>query len=69
MENKKNIKADEIRLLDDRTHVRLKRGMYIDNKDCIIYELVDNSIDEHKKGFGIFVAVLILFHIILYFTL
>ena len=44
MENKKNMKADEIRLLDDRTHVRLKRGMYIDNKDCIIYELVDNSL-------------------------
>lgn len=57
MENKKNMKADEIRLLDDRTHVRLKRGMYIDNKDCIIYELVDNSIDEHKKGFGNYIEV------------
>lgn len=55
--NLTKIKADEIRLLDDRTHVRLKRGMYIDNKDCIIYELVDNSIDEHKKGYGKYIEL------------
>lgn len=57
MGDKKSLKADVIRLLDDRTHVRLKRGMYIDSKDCIAYELIDNSIDEYKKGFGNFIEV------------
>ena len=34
------IKADEIRLLDDRTHVRLKRGMYIDNNQSANIQII-----------------------------
>lgn len=37
--------ADNFKLLDDREHVRLRRGMYIPNKDYFIYELLDNGVD------------------------
>ena len=48
----KTVQADEIRLLEDRAHVRLRPGMYIPNKDYCVYELVDNSVDEFVNGFG-----------------
>ena len=48
----KTVQADEIRLLEDRVHVRLRPGMYIPNKDYCVYELVDNSVDEFVNGFG-----------------
>ena len=55
----KTVQADEIRLLEDRVHVRLRPGMYIPNKDYCVYELVDNSVDEFVNGFGSMVELTI----------
>lgn len=45
---------EEIKITEktDREHVRLRPGMYIPNKNYLIYELADNVIDEHVEGYG-----------------
>lgn len=45
----KDIEIDE---LSDRDHVRKRKGMYLPDINYCIYEIVDNSIDEHSEGFG-----------------
>ena len=42
---KKTESSENFKLLDDREHVRLRRGMYIPNKDYFVYELLDNGVD------------------------
>ena len=46
--------SEEIQIVQksDREHVRLRPGMYIPNKNYLIYELADNVLDEHEEGFG-----------------
>lgn len=43
---------DNFKMLSDRDHVRLRKGMYIPNINYTVYELIDNGMDEHAKGFG-----------------
>ena len=43
---------DNFKMLSDREHVRLRKGMYIPNINYTVYELIDNGMDEHAKGFG-----------------
>lgn len=55
MENEYN--ADSIKALTDREHVRLRPSMYIASTNehginQLLYEIVDNSIDEFLAGFG-----------------
>lgn len=52
-----NYTADSIKVLDGVSHVRLRPGMYIGSTGTkglnhLIYELVDNAIDEHAQGYG-----------------
>ncbi len=49
----------EIRLLDDRDHCRLRKGMYLPNVNYFVYELVDNAVDQFMAGFGDTINVLI----------
>ena len=49
----------EIRLLDDRDHCRLRKGMYLPNVNYFVYELVDNAVDQFMAGFGNTINVLI----------
>ena len=49
--------ADSIKKLSDREHVRLRYGMYIGDSSVqglhhLVYELVNNSIDEVMAGFA-----------------
>ena len=53
------MKEQEIRLLEDRDHCRLRRGMYIPNVNYFIYELVDNCVDQFMAGFGDTINVII----------
>ena len=51
----KNTQSDsnvQIEELTDRDHVRRRPGMYLDNIDYCVYEILDNSIDEHMAGYG-----------------
>ena len=52
-------REQEIRLLDDRDHCRLRRGMYIPNVNYFVYELVDNCVDQFMAGYGDTINVLI----------
>jgi DNA gyrase subunit B len=56
--------ADSITKLSDREHVRLRYGMYIGDSSVqglhhLVYELVNNSIDEVMAGFAQHIWVLI----------
>ena len=53
------MKEQEIRLLEDRDHCRLRRGMYIPNVNYFIYELVDNCVDQFMAGYGDTINVII----------
>ena len=53
------MKEQEIRLLEDREHCRLRRGMYIPNVNYFVYELVDNCVDQFMAGYGDTINVLI----------
>ena len=52
-----NYNADAIQALTDREHVRLRPSMYLASTNVqginqLIYEIVDNSIDEFLAGYG-----------------
>ena len=52
-----NYTVDSIKALTDREHVRLKPSMYIGDTlqhgiNQLVYEIIDNSIDEFLAGFG-----------------
>jgi DNA gyrase subunit B len=49
---KDNIQQVEITQLSDRDHVRLRKGMYLPNINYMVYEAVDNSVDEFIAGHG-----------------
>ena len=53
------MKEQEIRLLDDRDHVRLRPGMYIPDINYSVYEIVDNAVDQFMAGYGDTIDVLI----------
>lgn len=40
------------RKLNDRDHVRLRKGMYIPSIDYSVYETIDNAVDEFSAGYG-----------------
>lgn len=42
----------EITELSDREHVRKRKGMYLPNINYCVFEIVDNSVDEHSAGYG-----------------
>ena len=49
--------AESIEILEGLEAVRLRPGMYIGSTGTkginhLIYEIVDNSVDEHMAGFG-----------------
>jgi len=53
--NNQRYTAEDIKLLDQMTHVRTRPGMYVGGKDIkalhhMVYEIVDNSIDEALAG-------------------
>lgn len=53
MSDVKEIKQPPVaRKLEDRDHVRLRKGMYIPNINYSVYEAIDNSLDEYSAGFG-----------------
>lgn len=37
--------------------VRLRKGMYLPNINYLVYEIVDNSIDEYLAGYAKFIYV------------
>lgn len=49
---KDEITEVEIDELSDRDHVRKRKGMYLPDINYCVYEIVDNSIDEHSEGYG-----------------
>jgi DNA gyrase subunit B len=53
------MKEQEIRLLEDREHCRIRKGMYIPNVNYFVYELVDNCVDQFMAGYGDTINVLI----------
>lgn len=57
-----NYTAESIKALTDREHVRLRPAMYIASTNVqginqLIYEIVDNSVDEFLAGFGLSIDV------------
>ena len=44
--------ANNFKMLNDRDHVRLRKGVYIPNINYTVYELIDNGMDEHTRGYG-----------------
>ena len=53
------MKEQEIRLLEDREHCRLRPGNYIPDINYSVYEILDNSVDQFMAGFGKEIDVLI----------
>src|SRR5436305_9250774 len=56
--------AEKFKKLSDREHVRLRYGMYIGDSSVqglhhLVYELVNNSIDEVMAGFATLITVTI----------
>src|SRR5688500_20256736 len=56
--------ADKFKKLSDREHVRERYGMYIGDSSVqglhhLVYELVNNSIDEVMAGFATLITVTI----------
>ena len=54
--------ADKFKKLSDRDHVRERYGMYIGDSSVqglhhLVYELVNNSIDEAMAGFATLIIV------------
>ena len=49
---KNNYTADHIKVLDDLSHIRLRRQMYIGDNGAkaLLNEIVDNAIDEVKQA-------------------
>ena len=58
-DNIKNINAAAIDEVEFPTCVRLRRGMYISNRNQMVTEIIDNSIDEHFAGYCNTIAVII----------
>ena len=53
--NNTNYSANSIKVLDDISHIQLRRGMYIGealNPRQILSEVLDNAIDEVQAGFS-----------------
>lgn len=48
----KEIKQAKITELPFPDCVRLRKGMYLPNINYLVYEIVDNSIDEHLAGYA-----------------
>lgn len=44
--------VDNFKILNDRDHVRLRKGVYIPDINYTVYELIDNGMDEHTRGYG-----------------
>src|SRR5688572_16134410 len=62
--NSEDYNSESISHLSDVDHVRLRPGMYVGNIDeqglhHLVYELVDNSIDEVMAGYAKHVLVTI----------
>ena len=65
MSEAKNYSADSIQALEGMEHVRMRPSMYIGDVGSrglhhLVYEVVDNSIDEALAGHGVQVDVAIL---------
>lgn len=54
-----NNQAANITVLDFPDCVRMRKGMYIPNIEHTVFEIVDNSIDEHMAGYCNAIAVAI----------
>ena len=52
-DNIKNINAAAIDEVEFPTCVRLRRGMYISNRNQMVTEIIDNSIDEFINTLGL----------------
>ena len=53
--NNTNYSANSIKVLDDISHIQLRRGMYIGealNPRQLLGEVLDNAIDEVQAGFS-----------------
>jgi DNA gyrase subunit B len=50
----------QIEVLEYPDNVRLRKGMYLPNMDHMVFEIVDNTIDEHSAGFCSLVGVAII---------
>ena len=53
------MKEQEIRLLEDREHCRLRPGNYIPDINYSVYEILDNAVDQFMAGHGKEIDVLI----------
>ena len=55
VQKQNNYNADNIKVLSDRDHIRLRRGMYIGESGDprqLLSEIFDNAIDEVQAGFS-----------------
>ena len=52
--SKSNYSAENIKVLSDLEHIRLRRGLYIGEKgpEALLNEIVDNAIDEVQAGYS-----------------
>ena len=50
MTSKNAVQEVQITTLSDVEHVRQRRGMYLPDINYCVYEIVDNSVDEHMAG-------------------
>lgn len=58
----------QIETLDFPYCVRLRRGMYISNRNQAVTEIIDNSVDEKFAGFCDTIAVVIQDDIIILYS-